>query len=229
LACGGESKKVLTPHPAPGRLLADWITARLREAILEGVFKPGEKLDQERIAENLEVSLTPVREALRRLESKGFVELRPHYGAFIANVSREDIQQVYEVRGLLESEIVRQVTSLIPDSVLDELDRSLTEIQAQSDTGDTAKHFESDVDFHETIVSHIQNKLFKDVLDALTGRISMVRRFALLQPGPHLAESLEEHRAILEAMRQRNPQQAAELMRAHLSKSSLRIQELVQQ
>ena len=209
------------------RVLADWVTASLRAAILNGYFGPGEKLDQDLIAEELGVSRTPVREALKRLESEGFVKVRPHYGAFITEVSRQDIREVYEVRKLLEMEVVRQVTPLIPDSVLDELDRSLTETQAQFDAGDSAKHFESDVCFHETIANFVENRLLKEILESLTNRVSMVRRFAHLQPGHHMIESFKEHRAILRAMQQRDPEQVVELMRDHLEQSSLRIQELV--
>jgi DNA-binding GntR family transcriptional regulator len=221
--------KVPLPQVKEGRVLADWVTASLREAILNGYFESGEKLDQDRIAEELEVSRTPVREAMRRLESEGFVKVRPHYGAFIAVVSRQEIHEVYEIRRLLEAEIVRQVTPLIPESVLDELDRSLTEIQAQFDAGDITKHFESDVYFHDTIANFVENKLLKEVLDGLTSRISMVLRFAQLQPGPHLPVSIKEHRAILQAVRQRDSEEAAELMRVHLEESSLRIQDLAEQ
>ena len=71
--------RVPLPLVKEGRVLADWVTASLREAILHGYYEPGEKLDQDRIAEELEVSRTPVREAMRRLESEGFVEVRPHH------------------------------------------------------------------------------------------------------------------------------------------------------
>jgi len=218
--------KVALPQVKQGRVLADWITASLREAILNGQFEPGEKLDQDLIAEELGTSRTPVREALKRLESEGFIKVRPHYGAFIAEVSRQDIREIYEIRRLLESEVVRQVTPVIPESVFDELERSLAETQALFDAGDSAKHFESDVYFHETIVNFVENGLLKEILDSLTNRISMVRRFAQLQPGYHMTESFKEHYAILQAMRQRDPEQAAELMTLHLERSSLRIQEL---
>ena len=219
--------KVPLPHAKQEvRVLADWVTASLREAILNGYFEPGEKLDQDLVAEELAVSRTPVREALRRLESEGFIEVRPHYGAFIAEVSPQDIREVYEVRKLLESEVVRQVTPVIPEPVLDELERSLAETQALFDAGDSAKHFESDVYFHETIVNFVENRLLKEILDSLTNRVSMVRRFAQSKPGPHLTESFKEHRAILQAIQQRDPEQAAELMRVHLEGSSLRVQEL---
>ena len=219
--------KVPLPHAKQEvRVLADWVTASLREAILNGHFEPGEKLDQDLIAEELRVSRTPVREALGRLESEGFIEVRPHYGAFIAEVSPQDIQQVYEIRTLLEPEVVRQVTQLIPEPVLDELEECLTEAEVQFNAGDVTKQFESDVYFHETIANFVENKLLKEVLDGLTNRVSIVRRFAQSKPGPHLVESLKEHRAILQAMRKRDPAQAAELMRLHLEESSLRIQNL---
>jgi DNA-binding GntR family transcriptional regulator len=218
--------EVPLPQVRGGRVLADWVTASLREAIFNGYFEPGEKLDQDRIAEELEVSRTPVREAMRRLESEGFVEVRPHYGAFIAKVSRQDIREVYEIRRVLEAEVVRQVTPLIPESVLDELDRSLTETQAQFEAGDSAKHFESDVYFHETIANFVENRLLKEVIDGLTNRVSVVRRFAELQPGPHLVESFKEHRALLQSIRQRDAEEAAALIRVHLERSALRIQEL---
>jgi len=220
--------KVPLPQAQNARVLADWVTTSLREAILNGYFVPGEKLDQDQIAEELKVSRTPVREALSRLESEGFIEVRPHRGAYMAVVSRQDIREVYEIRSLLEAEAVRQATLLITESVLDELDRSLTETQARFDSGDTSKHFAADVHFHATILNSVENRLLKEVLDGLTNRISMVRRFALSKPGPHLVESLEEHRAILQAIRQHNLEQAAELMRLHLEKSALRIQELAQ-
>ena len=144
----------------------------------------------------------------------------------MAEVSPPDIQQVYEIRRLLESEVVRQVTPLIPEPVLDELERSLAETQALFEAGDITKHFESDVYFHETIVNFVENRLLKEILDSLTNRISMVRGFAQSKPGAHLVESFKEHRAILQAMRQRDPEQVAELMRRHLEESSLRVQEL---
>jgi len=219
--------KVPLPEIKDGRVLADWVTASLREAILRGYFDPGEKLDQDRIAKELKVSRTPVREALQRLESEGFVDIRPHYGAFIAVVSKQDVHEIYQVRGLLEAEVVRQVTPLIPDSVFDELELSLAKDQAQLEAGDTARHFESDIYFHETIISFVENKLLKEILDSLNNRIIRVRRFAQLQPGFHLVESFQEHRAIFQAMRQRDAEAAAAAMRTHLEKSALRIQQFI--
>ena len=117
---------------------------------------------------------------------------------------------------------------MIPEPVLDELERSLTETQAQFDAGNSAKHFESDIYFHGTILDFVENRLLKEVLDSLNNCISILRRFGQLQPGPHLVEFLREHRAILEAIRQRDADRAYELMMLHLDRSALRLQELVQ-
>jgi DNA-binding GntR family transcriptional regulator len=198
-------------------------------AVLQGFFEPGEKLDQDLIAEEFGVSRTPVREALKVLESEGFIEIRPHRGAFIPVISRQDIKDVYEVRSLLEAEAVRLATPLIADSVLNELEQSLLSGRAQLDSGETDQHYDDDTFFHNTIFRYVQNRVMKEVLDSLENRIVRVRRFALMQPGSHLQKSIKEHFAILEAMRHRDPAAAAAAMKAHLTQSSLRIQELIKQ
>ena len=219
--------KAPLPHTKGGRVIADWVTDTLQAAIISGHFEPGEKLDQDLISKELEVSLTPVREAIRRLESEGFIEVRPHRGAFIAQITKQDVQETYKLRKLLEAEIVRQVTPVIPDSVLDELDATLREAQTQFDAGDHSRHYECDVQFHATIINLVENTLLKVVLDSIIDRISIVRRFGQLKAGPHLVTSFDEHRGILQAMRQRDSEKAAELMSLHMDQSALRVQELV--
>jgi len=219
--------KTPLPQTSGGRVLADWVTESLREAILQGYFEPGEKLDQERIADEFDVSRTPVREAVRMLESEGFIDIRPHRGAFIASVSRRDVWEIYEVRTLIEAEIVRQITPIIPDAILDDLARSLDENREQLEAEDKISHVESDVYFHETIVDLAKNSLLKEILESLNNRIIRVRRFAQLQPGYHLVESLEEHYATYQAMRERDPEAAAEALRVHLENSARRIQQFV--
>ncbi|MBL7064581.1 MAG: GntR family transcriptional regulator [Anaerolineae bacterium] len=221
--------RVPLPRVQQGRVLADWVATSLREAILNGFFERGEKIDQDLIAEQLKVSRTPVREALKSLEFEGFVEIRPHYGAFIPVVTPRDVREVYEVRALLEAEVVRQVTPVISEAVLDEIERSQAESLAELDAGNTTKHFESDIHFHQTLLDLVENPLIKEILDGLTNRISMVRRLAQSRPGLHLPESLDEHCSIIRAVRGRNADEAAELMVIHLRTSSLRIEELARE
>jgi DNA-binding GntR family transcriptional regulator len=203
--------------------LADWVARTLRRAILEGHFTPGEKMDQDRIADELDVSRTPIREALKVLESEGFVDIQPHRGAYVSTVSQRDIEEIYQVRALIEAEIVNQLTPVISDDVLDEMEQSLREVHRESGA---ERYVESDVAFHDGIAELVDNELLKEILDGLNKRILRVRRFAQLQPGYHLVQSHTEHMSILEAMRERRPEKAAELMALHLGKSAKRIREL---
>ncbi|MGQ9584513.1 MAG: GntR family transcriptional regulator [Anaerolineae bacterium] len=214
------------PQVRQGRVLADWVTESLREAILNGYFEPGEKLDQDHIAAEFEVSRTPIREALRRLEAEGFVEVRPHYGVYIARPSAQDIQEIYDVRKLLEPEIVRRVVPSLPQHVLDRLEERLARAQAYLEAGDIARAFEADI-FDETVRRLSPNRLLGDILSGLGNRIMMVRRFSEFQSRSHITESLADHQGILRAMQERDRERAAELMRAHLEKFEVRTLEFV--
>jgi len=213
--------KTPLPEARGARVLTDWVTATLRLAILKGHFAPGEKIDQDLIAEELDVSRTPIREALKVLDSEGFVEIRPHRGAFITEVTEEDIRKIYEARALIEAEIVRRVTPDVPAPILDDLQQCLTCLDGKLE--DREKHVESDIRFHEILAGRAENELFREILEGLNNRILRVRRFAQLQPGYHLMESHQEHCAILEAVRHRDAERAAELMALHLRRSAERI------
>ena len=180
-----------------GRVLADWVTASLREAILRGHFHPGERLEQELIAQNLSVSLTPVREAVRRLEAEGFIQVRPHYGAFIATVSCDEIRQIYEIRRLLEIEMARQITPLIPEDVIHEAQALLVRTQAEVDAANTQNHFAVDTYFEEMLLRYMPNHLIRDVLVGFKNRIYMLRYLSQFQSTSRLTESLKEHYEII--------------------------------
>jgi DNA-binding GntR family transcriptional regulator len=211
------------PEVPPQRVLTDWVAASIREAILCGHFEPGEKLDQDLIAQELDVSRTPIREALGRLESEGFVDVRPHRGAFVVMPSREDIRNTYEVLGILEAEVIRLATPAVPESLLDEMEKRLAEDQAKLDHRDNVLYSEIDVPrFPMSVFQFIDNALLREIMDGLNHRIEIIRRLMRSQE-PLLVDSLKEHRVILAAMRQRNAELAAELTRDHLKQSAHRI------
>jgi len=212
--------KLPLPEVMGGRVLSDWVARTLREAILQGHLRPGEKIDQDLVADELDVSRTPIREALRVLESEGFVDIQPHRGAYVSTVTQQEIREIYELRALIEAEMVRQVTPLIPEAVLDELEGVLERAEQPLD------HVEGDITLHDAIADYAENELLKEILDGLTKRIIRVRRFAQLRPGYHLVESYREHCAIVRAMRQRDAERAADLMARHLINSARRVEEL---
>lgn len=193
---------------------------------MRGYFLPGEKLDPELISHELDVSGMPVREAFRRLESEGLIDYRSHRGAFVPTPNRKDIQEIYALRKLLEVEVVRLVTPLIPDRTLIEMQKRVDDEEKRLLDGDASQHTEVDVYFHNTLISFLDNRLLKEVLQSISNRVNLVRLLSSVQPGPHMESPVKEHQAILEAMRRRNPDEAAKMMSIHLDNSVNRIQKL---
>lgn len=212
---------------SPDRGLSTWVINSLREKILEGEYAPGEKLDQDAIAINLNVSRTPIREALKILASEGFVEIQPYHGAFIPRFSKRDIQDVYEVRAIIESEIISQAVHFISDEGINQLEETLRREAKSLQLGDEHKLFEADLAFHAQITGYCKNRLIIEILDNLNNRILRIRSFALHQKGPHLLISHTEHEEIFQAVKLRDPDKAASLMLDHLKNSSERIKGFV--
>ena len=214
-------------HNPRGRLLlTDWVTVNLRGLILDGRYKPGEKLDPDNIAKEMEVSRTPVREAIRSLEPEGLIVYRPHHGAFVTKISVNDVLEIFEVRSLLEGEVLRQVALLVSDETLNDLKHSLDETEKKLEAGDFDSFAQHDETFHETCLSYAENSLVQGILKGLRNRIAFVRQYAAARPGDHMIEALKEHSQILDAMRKRNADDAAGLMQVHLSNSARRIRSL---
>lgn len=212
--------KPLRPHTIEDKGLSNWVVNSLREAILDGHFEPGEKIDQDLIAHELNVSRTPLREALKVLASDGFVEIRSYRGAYIPVITQQDIDDVYEIRWLIEPEIVRQATPIITDGVLDNCESLL---QSHSDR----LYSKTDQQFHNTIATYSRNKLLKEMLEKLNNRVAQVLTFAITHPGSHLDNSHQEHIDILQAMRSKDAVEAARLMELHLKNSAARIMKYI--
>jgi DNA-binding GntR family transcriptional regulator len=224
---GKLNMQIPLPRSHEDRGLSNWVISSLRDAILNGYFQPGEKLDQSMIASELNVSRTPIREALKVLVLEGFVEIHAYKGAFIPRISRQELRDIYEIRWVIEQEIIRQAVPVIPDEVLKELQEKVILDGEDTDSGADGKHFEADREFHGTIANYCQNKLFKEILDNLNNRIVRVRSFALRQPGSHHTLSHNEHLAILKALSLRDPERAVQLMGEHLKNSSARIEKFI--
>lgn len=209
------------------RSLSAWTTDVLRQAITDGYLESGQRLDQDAIAEELQVSRTPLREAIAALESEGLLQSKPHRGVFVSEVTTKDIHEVYGLRALLEAEIARQAADSVPDAVLGELEASLQDAQKAYDDGDPLAQFQADRQFHETLRVFAKNDLLREVLEGVSNRISAVRRFAQMRPGPHVDEFAREHFDILEAVRQGDGDRAAALTKLHLENSARRLEELM--
>lgn len=212
-------------EPIETSSLKDQAYARIKSLILSGGFCEREPLPIDQLSVQLEISRTPVREALLTLEGEHLVTSIPYKGTYVAELSAKEVQEIYQVREPLEAMAARLASPLIPDDELAEL-RALFRGLAQGGLSDG--HFESDTRLHGLILDHCGNAVLKELLMGLSDRIHRVRRFSARQGSSHLKLSFREHRLLLDALMHRNAAEAERLMAEHIRKAGKRIVGLVQ-
>lgn len=195
--------------------LRELVFEALREAIITGALKPGERLMEVQLADELGVSRTPVREAIRKLEHEGFVVMIPRKGAYVADISLKDVVEIFDVRTALEALAAQLAAERASDEDLERTERILVEYGECVESGDIARLIEVDTRFHEAIYQMAGNSRLKQML-SLLGEQVMRYRTMTLSHKPRMRKALEEHRRIVEAIAARDAQRAARLAREHI-------------
>lgn len=188
------------------------VLEHLRQDIISGRHGPGSKLAPKAIADEYGVSFIPVREALRVLESEGFVEFLHNRGAWVTPMSGTDLLDLYDIRIELETQAVRRARPLTTES-LDRLDALLTEATAADRRGDNARIVEINRDFHMTIYDAAGSPRRMRLIEQLWLHSARYQRLSLEYR--HDAADAE-HRAVLDHLRSNSPDRAADALGAHL-------------
>lgn len=188
---------------------------QLRDEIVSGSLSPGEQLVEARIAEELGVSKTPVREALIRLQRDGLVEIEPYRGARVLEPSGDDVREVLELRTLLECQIARDLAGRQPQDVLDALEVCVAESRRALDAGQTQQLLDSLTDFSDLMARACGNKRMAKLLDDLRSVLLLIGNTSLRAPGRE-ARSIAEHETILAAILAGDGDAAAEATVAHI-------------
>ncbi len=203
---------VLPDAPAPGttQRIVDAITT----AIVERRLMPGTKLAEQQIADLFKVSRTLVRQALNQLSRDHLITLEPARGAFVAQPSVEEARQVFEVRRMVEAQMVRQLCAAVTDEQVAQLREHLRTEGAAVARLDVAGRTRLLADFHVVLARQLGNEVLAQLLADLLARCSLI---ALMYQSAHSAEhSADEHVAIVDAIERRDARAAARLMEAHL-------------
>ena len=198
--------------------LREVVCETLRQAIRDGVFKPGERLMEVPLAEELGVSRTPVREAIRKLELEGFVVMIPHRGTYVADISLKDVTQVFEIRSALEELAAQLAAERITPDEIEFLERMLVEIGTFMEEKNMDKVVEADINFHEVLYKASRNERLVEIIHNLREQTLRFRTMSMNQPG-RLVKTWEEHRLLVEAIADRNPAQARKIARIHMEHS----------
>ncbi|HIU64629.1 MAG TPA: GntR family transcriptional regulator [Candidatus Avacidaminococcus intestinavium] len=195
--------------------LRELVCEKIRQAITAGVFKPGERLMEIQLAEEMGVSRTPVREAIRKLELEGFIVMIPRRGTYVADISIKDITEVYEIRTALEILAAGLAAERISDDELQEMQRLLVEIGKHMEDDDMEKIVEADTAFHDVLYQASRNERLGNIISNLREQITTLRGRSMHYPG-RLRDTLEEHRAIVESIAHRNVDKAQVAAREHM-------------
>lgn len=186
----------------------------LRRAILDGSIPARTRLVQAEIAAQLQVSTTPVREALRDLATEGLIQLDAHRGAVVHEASLAELREIYDMRRLLEPEAVRRAVANLTEDQLGDL----AELQEAMDAEiDPVRWVELNRTFHRLIASAAHSKRLVETLHRLEDSAMMYVGVTLRAAGERLREGNAQHHALLDACRLRDGEKAAEVMVEHLA------------
>jgi DNA-binding GntR family transcriptional regulator len=197
----------------------------LRRKILDGELAPGDVLDQEALAATLSLSTTPVREALRRLESERLIVSRAHRSTEVAPLSFESLEQTYAVRIALDTMAVELAATKATDEQVKEMKRC-ADLPRRKD--DPLARLQKNRAFHRAIYASCGNDILIGILDSLWD-LSDRYRIVVLRNAPAAEAARSEHDAILDAVVHRERRKAGQLMREHMQKSLATITSLAQQ
>jgi DNA-binding GntR family transcriptional regulator len=205
---------------------AERLCSIIEQQILSLELKPGEKLDESRLAEKYGTSRTPVREALRQLSATGLIEIRPHKGAIVARIGIREIAELFEVMAELEGACGRLAAKACLSSDVDAIAAQQKVCRHQAQMNDIQSYQWANEAFHETIYRASRNGCLINLALSIRNRIAPYRRL-LLDRLTRVQPSVEEHENILRAIQEGLPDEADRLLQLHISKHGDELRRLV--
>lgn len=203
------SQALLTP-----KALYVQVAEQLRQRIFQRELEPGSWIDELKIAEELGISRTPLREALKVLAAEGLVTMKVRRGAYVTEVSDKDLRDVYHLLALLESDAATVVARQANDAELAQLQALHDELAGA--TGERERFFALNERFHMRILELADNRWRNQLVADLRKVMKLNRHHSLFKQG-RIADSLAEHASIMAALRARDGQAAARAVQAHFA------------
>lgn len=197
---------------------ADLVYQALRQAVMDGKLKPGDKLNTGDLAAAMRVSRMPVREAIKRLQVEGVVDVIPHRGATVAMLTPEQTRDVSAVRTVLEGLAARLAASLAEPEDIKQLDTLCREMERLADSEDTRAQLANYEEFHRAIRQMSRNQVLRSIADNLADSTNRFREEFMSLPSQR-HELLKEHQEIYYAIARRDPDAAERLARQHIERT----------
>jgi DNA-binding GntR family transcriptional regulator len=192
--------------------LREKILETIRDAILKGNMKPGERVSEPDLAERFGISRTPIREAFRQLESEGYLHVVPRKGAVVASLSERDIEEFYAIKIILEGFAARMAAEKLTARDLERLESINERLQKIASEGDVKNFFRVHNEFHEVFIKAAGNEKLHDMINQLVMKFKRLRLASLSQPG-RMEISVEDHRNMIQAFKDHDGDRADSLVR----------------
>ncbi|HSV35412.1 MAG TPA: GntR family transcriptional regulator [Ramlibacter sp.] len=205
--------------------LHDEVAAQLRDRIFAGELLPGTFLDEARLAEQLSISRTPLREALKVLTAEGLVRHEPRRGSFVNEVTEQDLDEIFPVLALLEGRCAREAATNATDADLQTLEAMHDKLNRHARAKRINDYYVANFAIHEAIIALANNRWLALVIADLRKIVKLARLQQLHAPG-RLDQSLSEHMAVFAALKARDPEGAEAAMRTHLTRQRVALRDL---
>ncbi len=195
--------------------LGHYVFENLKQAIVRGNFSPGNRLVESHIAEAMGISRTPVREAIHKLEREGLIKKLPQGGFYVLNLTREDIEETFGIRGVLESYAARLAAIKHKKEELAPLEEKIEEFQYFLNHGEMEALLKINTEFHSLLYAMSRSPKLIKMINDLQDQIYRFRRI-ILKIETMAKTSNEDHRHMLRAMRKRDADRVETLVRQHI-------------
>lgn len=225
---GSKMKEDLKLNTEAYLPLRDVVFHTLREAILKGELKPGERLMELQLASKLGVSRTPIREAIRMLEQEGLAVTIPRKGAEVAKMTEKDMEDVLQVREALDELAAKIACEQITKAQLSELVATMHEFEASTKTRNLKRIAEADVKFHDIIYRSTDNPKLVNMVNNL--REQMYRyRVEYLKDGRNYPTLIKEHKDIVDGLRAKDKEKVTETMHRHVNNQAVAVKAMIRE
>jgi DNA-binding GntR family transcriptional regulator len=192
--------------------LREKILETIRDAILKGSLKPGERVSEPDLAERFGISRTPIREAFRQLESEGYLVVVPRKGAVVASLSERDIEEFYAIKIILEGFAARMAADKLTEKEIERLESINERLHKIAKEGDVKTFFRVHNEFHEVFIKAAGNDKLSEMINQLVMKFKRLRLASLSQPG-RMVVSIEDHQDMIQAFRDHDGNRADSLVR----------------
>lgn len=211
-----------------GRVLsaAEFAADAIRDMLYHGAVRPGERLNPDELAAQLQMSKTPVRDALQGLKLEGLVEVVPRVGVFVKKMTAQESTDVYRLKMAVEPLAASLAAERGGDRARSELRRMLRRLANATSRGNVAKAEEAVNDIHQQLFDMSGSEVVRETFRVINGRVRLLRFQNMAQKG-RLTDTLAQHEAVVDAVARGDAAAAERLMREHLDDAAHALQEVI--